>query len=330
MRNILITGGAGFIGSNFIKYFLNAHPGANVINLDKLTYAGNLNNLKSVADHPRYRFIKGDVCDKSLVTKILSDFKINGVFHFAAESHVDRSIESPTDFIRNNILGTTNLLECAREVWGTKKNRILNVSTDEVYGSIDDVGAFSERSHLRPSSAYSASKASADLICEAFHKTYNIDIVTTRSSNNFGPHQHKEKLVPSVIHSALRGEKIGLYGDGLNVRDWIYVEDNCTAIDLVFQRGISGERFNIGGNCEYTNERLVKLICSMLDRIVPSGRSPYSDLITYVADRLGHDRRYALSTKKIEADIGWKCSQNFEERLFDTVAWYVAQSTVKV
>ena len=307
---ILVTGGAGFIGSNFIRYALKEHTDWRIINLDKLTYAGNLENLRDVEEDTRYHFVKGDIADAKLVRSLLRE-NIEAVVNFAAESHVDRSIMDSAPFIDTNVRGTQVLLESAREQ-GTRL--FLQVSTDEVYGSLGTEGKFTEESPLLPNSPYSASKASADLLCRAYYHTYGLPVMITRCSNNYGPFQFPEKFIPLVITNAREEREIPLYGDGLNVRDWIYVEDHCRALDMVIQKGRPGEVYNVGGSCEKTNLELVKLILDFLGK-------PQS-LIKFVADRPGHDRRYALETSKIEHELGWEPSVYFESGLRETVKWY--------
>lgn len=305
---LLITGGCGFIGSNFIRYILKKYPHYKIINLDSLTYAGNLESLEDVLKNPNYTFIKGDISDYNLVMELIDSCE--GVLNFAAETHVDRSITDPSIFVRTNVLGTQILLEASR-----RKNipRFLQVSTDEVYGSIEK-GAFTEESLLLPNSPYAASKAGADHLVRAYHKTYRLPVIITRSSNNFGPYQYPEKIIPLFIMKAFSDEKLPLYGDGLNVRDWIYVEDNCTAIDLVFHKGREGEIYNIGGGNEMGNIEIARMILKELKR-------PES-LISYVKDRPGHDRRYALNPKKIKEELGWETANDFEDAIKKTIYWY--------
>jgi dTDP-glucose 4,6-dehydratase len=307
---ILITGGAGFIGSNFVHYVLREHPDWEITNLDKLTYAGNLENLKDIEDNPGYQFIKGDIADRAIVDSILeSGFDI--LCNFAAESHVDRSILDASPFIQTNIQGTQVLLE------GAKKHGVklfLQVSTDEVYGSLETTGQFSEDSTLMPNSPYSASKAAAELLCRAYYRTYELSVIITRCSNNYGPYQFPEKLIPLVISNALENKEIPIYGDGLNIRDWIHTEDHCRAIDTVIQVGRTGEVYNIGADNERTNLELVRKILDIMGK-------PHS-LIAFVTDRPGHDRRYALDTTKIAKGLGWKPSYSFEKGLLDTINWY--------
>jgi len=311
---LLVTGGAGFIGSNFIHYILNKYPDWQITNLDKLTYAGNLENLISVEKQPAYRFVKGDTADRKLVDELLQeDFEI--VVNFAAESHVDRSILDASPFIETNIRGTQVLLEGARQ-YPVKK--FIQVSTDEVYGSIDN-GKFTEESPLSPSSPYSASKAAADLICLAYYRTYNLPVIITRSSNNFGPYQFPEKLIPLAITNALEDKPIPVYGDGMNVRDWVYVEDHCHALDYVIQKGEPGQIYNIAANQEKANLELLNVLLDLLGKP--------RELLTFVADRPGHDRRYALDNSKISHKLGWSPVNSFKQALEDTVNWYVSRES---
>jgi len=332
-RNILVTGGAGFIGSNFVEYYLETHPDHRLINLDKLTYAGNLVNLKNASSHPNYTFVQGCICEREVVEKVFADHKIDGVIHFAAESHVDNSISGPGEFIKTNIVGTFTLLDVARKAWMTKpftKNpafenaRFLHISTDEVYGSLGEEGLFTEETPYAPNSPYSASKASSDLIVRSYFHTYGLNVVTTNCSNNYGPKQHTEKLIPTVIRKAITGEKIPVYGQGTNVRDWLYVEDHCRGIDLAFQKGKAGETYNIGGRNEWKNLDIVNRICEILDRKKPrpAGAS-YKELISFVQDRPGHDLRYAIDATKIEKQLGWKARETFTTGIEKTVDWYL-------
>lgn len=325
-RTILVTGGAGFIGSNFIHYILDEHSSWKIINLDKLTYAGNLENLKDIENNPRYQFIKGDIADRKLISSLLQG-KVDAIINFAAESHVDRSILDASPFIKTNIKGTQVLLEAARTHWlGSKTqdlssktqdlrpNIFLQVSTDEVYGSMEK-GKFTEESPLSPNSPYSASKTAADLLCHAYWKTYQLPVVVTRCSNNLGPFQFPEKLIPLAITNALENKPIPIYGDGLNVRDWIYVLDHCRALDFTLQKGKPGEIYNIAANQEKTNLELIHQLLDIMDK-------PQS-LITFVADRPGHDRRYALDITKITQKLGWEPNYSFEQSLTTTVNWYL-------
>lgn len=333
MKTYLVTGGAGFIGSNFILYMLKKHKDIFIINLDKLTYAGNLENLKEVEDHERYKFIKGDIGDKSLVETIFKNHEINYVVNFAAESHVDRSIEDPEIFIKTNVLGTTNLLNCAKKFWenpeGFKEGvKYIQISTDEVYGSLGKEGYFTEDTKIDPRSPYSSSKASADLIVNAYFHTYKMPINITRCSNNYGPYQFPEKLIPLIIDNCLKHKNLPVYGDGLNVRDWLYVEDHCKGIDMVINEGTPGEVYNIGGHNEKTNIDIVKIIIDYLNKKVD--KTITEDLITYVEDRKGHDRRYAIDPTKIKDSLGWYPETPFEEGIVKTIDWYLEnQSWIK-
>ncbi len=309
---ILVTGGCGFIGSNYVQHVLETHAGDSVVNLDKLTYAGNLENLQGLEGHPRYHFIKGDICDRPTVESIVRQHSIEAIVNFAAESHVDRSIAGPAVFIETNVAGTGVLLDVAREC-GIK--RYLQISTDEVYGSLGSEGKFTETSPITPNSPYAASKASADHIALAFLHTYGLPVVVTRCSNNYGPYQFPEKLIPLMIARAMENKSVPVYGDGLNVRDWLHVRDHCTAIDLVLRKGTPGEVYNIGGNNEWKNIDVVKLVLKKLGR-------PES-LISFVKDRLGHDRRYAIDPSKIARDLGWKPATPFEKGIGETVDWYL-------
>jgi len=328
-KTILITGGAGFIGSNFIHYFIKEHPDYEIINLDKLTYAGNLENLKGVDDNPNYHFVKGDIANKELVEYLFQTFEPVYVVNFAAESHVDRSIEGPEVFIKSNVYGAQILLDVAKEFW-LKNNmfdsaRFLQISTDEVYGSLplESSEKFTEDSLFKPNSPYSASKAAADLLARAYYITYNMPVLITRSSNNFGPRQYPEKLIPLTIINALQSKPLPVYGDGFNVRDWIYVEDNCRGIDLVLYKGVIGEVYNIGGGNEWRNIDLVNLICEVLAKITKQPIKKYKNLITFVKDRPGHDRRYSLDNAKIEKELNWYPKMNFEEGVKETINWYI-------
>ena len=325
---ILVTGGAGFIGSNFVLDWLAA-DGAPVLNLDKLTYAGNLENLAQLEGDPRHTFVQGDINDRALVGKLLKQYQPRAILHFAAESHVDRSIHGPEDFMQTNITGTFHLLEEARAYWmalGEKEKsafRFLHVSTDEVYGSLAPADPpFSETTPYAPNSPYSASKAASDHLVRAYHHTYGLPTLTTNCSNNYGPYQFPEKLIPLVILNALNGKPLPIYGDGLNVRDWLYVADHCTAIRDVLAQGRLGETYNIGGWNEKTNLDVVLTVCAILDKLQP-GAQPYAALISYVKDRPGHDQRYAIDARKIERELGWKPKENFETGIRKTVQWYL-------
>lgn len=332
-ETVLVTGGAGFIGSNFVPYFLENFPQYRVVNLDKLTYAGNLDNLKECEGNPRYTFVKGDICDAELVNKLFAEHDIRGVFHFAAESHVDNSIKGPLPFVKTNIEGTFTLLEAARRHWmsapgqvkpGYENSRFHHISTDEVYGTLGQTGLFTETTPYAPNSPYSASKASSDFLVRAYFHTYGMNVTTSNCSNNYGPKQHDEKLIPTIIRKALAGQAIPIYGDGKNVRDWLYVLDHCQGIALVWQKGRAGETYNIGGRNERNNLQIVDTICGWLDKLRPSadGKS-YKELVTFVQDRAGHDRRYAIDATKLETELGWKAEENFESAILKTVKWYL-------
>ncbi len=328
MNKILITGGAGFIGSAVIRQLI-AETGATVINADKLTYAGNLQSLSSVTDNPRYRFEHVDICDATEVARLFREHQPDGVMHLAAESHVDRSITGPAEFITTNIIGTYTLLEATREYWNAlpagRKNafRFHHISTDEVYGSLGETGLFTEDTAYQPNSPYSASKASSDHLVRAWHHTYGLPVVTTNCSNNYGPFHFPEKLIPLVILNALNGKSLPIYGKGDNIRDWLYVDDHARALRLVLTKGQVGETYNIGGWNEKTNLEVVQAICSILDELRPQG-APHASLITYVKDRPGHDRRYAIDASKIARELGWKPLETFESGLRKTVEWYLA------
>jgi dTDP-glucose 4,6-dehydratase len=356
-QRFLITGGAGFIGSAVIRFLIN-ETDHQVLNLDKLTYAGNLESLAMVANNPRYQFVQGDICDRELVNRLFSEFKPTIVMHLAAESHVDRSIDGPAEFIQTNIVGTLVLLECAREYWkalpANNHFRFHHISTDEVYGSLDDTGLFTEQTGYDPSSPYSASKASSDHLVRAWHRTYGLPVLITNCSNNYGPYQFPEKLIPLMILNALEGKPLPVYGTGQNIRDWLHVEDHARALYEVVTRGEVGQTYNIGGHNEKINLEVVHAICDILDELVPSplrgGRSPtwqssaagateshgspqasgscddvssYRNFITFVTDRPGHDQRYAIDASKIQKDLGWTPKETFEAGLRKTVEWYL-------
>lgn len=332
MKSILITGGAGFIGSNFIPYFIEKHPDYFIINLDKLTYAGDLNNLKEVENNNKYKFIKGDICNRELVEYIFNEYDVRGVIHFAAESHVDNSIEGPEVFIQTNINGTFTLLDVARKYWMDKpfcykpeyeNCRFHHISTDEVYGTLGETGLFEETTPYAPNSPYSAAKASSDFIVRSYHHTYGMDVTTSNCSNNYGPKQHNEKLIPVIIRKALNGENIPIYGDGKNIRDWLYVLDHCKGIDIVYHKGMSGETYNIGGRNEKTNLEIVNHICEILDEERPKSNGSYKKQITFVKDRAGHDKRYAIDATKIENELSWKADENFESGIVKTIRHYL-------
>ena len=332
-KSILLTGTAGFIGSNFVPYFLEKYPEYNLVNLDLLTYAGNLENLKECEGNARYKFIKGDICNRELIEFIFNEYDIQGVIHFAAESHVDNSIKNPGVFIQTNVNGTFTLLDVAYKYWMEKpftckpkyqNCRFHHISTDEVYGtlSLDPSDLFTESTPYAPNSPYSASKASSDMIVRSYQETYGMDTVITNCSNNYGPKQHDEKLIPTIIRRALAGESIPIYGDGKNIRGWLYVLDHCKGIDLVYHTGKTGEVYNIGGRNERTNLQIVDAITTILDQRVPKGKS-YKELITFVEDRAGHDRRYAIDATKLESELGWKADENFDTGIVKTVEWYL-------
>jgi dTDP-glucose 4,6-dehydratase len=316
VHNILLTGGAGFIGSNFVRHILHNHPEYTVINLDKLTYAGNLENLDDIEDNEHYRFVKGDICDRRLVEKTVKEHTVDSIVNFAAESHVDRSITGPAIFIETNVEGTNVLLDVAREQ-GIK--RFVQVSTDEVYGSLGPTGTFTEDTPLHPNSPYAASKAAADLLALAYHHTFGLDVIISRCSNNYGPYQFPEKLIPLMIANALNDRPLPVYGDGQNIRDWLHVKDHCEAIDAVLHGGKPGEVYNIGGANEWKNIDLVRLLLRQVGKP--------ETLITFVKDRLGHDRRYAIDSSKIQRELGWKPKYNFEQGLAETVDWYTSHES---
>ena len=330
MRTLIVTGGAGFIGSNFVHFILNQHKDMRIIVLDQLTYAGNLDSLGKVAGNPQYAFVHGDICDAALVKQLFTDYQPSGVVHFAAESHVDRSIDGPADFIRTNINGTFTLLEAARQYLGDKADelkgnfRFLHVSTDEVYGSLGATGYFTEETPYAPNSPYSASKASSDHLVRAYYHTYGLPVLMTNCSNNYGPYQFPEKLIPLMLLNALEGKALPVYGTGQNVRDWLYVEDHCSAILKVLESGIPGEKYNIGGHNEKTNLDIVHTLCDILDCRKPrtDGKS-YRDQITFVKDRPGHDMRYAIDASKIQKELGWIPAETFETGIVKTVDWYL-------
>ena len=324
MKNILITGGAGFIGSNFIPYFLDKYPEYFVVNLDLLTYAGNLENLREVENSPRYKFIKGDILNRELIEYLFTEYNFSGVIHFAAESHVDNSILNPHTFIETNVNGTHNILDVAYRYWkeNSISGRFHHISTDEVYGTLPETGLFTEETSYAPNSPYSASKAGSDMIVRSYHHTYGMDTIITNCSNNYGEKQHDEKLIPVIIRKALKGQNIPIYGDGKNIRDWLYVLDHCKGIDLAFHNGKTGETYNIGGRNEKNNNYISNLICEILDKEFPKEKS-YKNQITFVTDRLGHDKRYAIDASKIENELGWKADENFETGIIKTIKWYL-------
>lgn len=331
-KSFLITGTAGFIGSNFLEYFLDHNPNSYAVSLDALTYAGDLANISAFATHPRHKFVQGNICDRALVEKLFAEHQFQGVIHLAAESHVDNSISGPEEFMKTNVMGTFTLIDVARKTWmvkpfekraGFENARFLHVSTDEVYGTLGDTGLFTETTPYAPNSPYSASKASSDLVVRSYFHTFGMNVVTTNCSNNYGPKQHKEKLIPTIIRKALANEHIPIYGDGKNIRDWLYVMDHCSGIDLAFKKGLSGETYNIGGRNERNNLEIVHRICEILDQKRPRAAGPYKDLIKFVADRPGHDKRYAIDATKIETELGWKAQENFDTGIVKTIDWYL-------
>lgn len=328
-RTIIITGGAGFIGSHVVRLLVTKYPGYRIINLDALTYAGNLENLKDIEHSPNYTFIKADILNAAALEEIFSTYKPDGVIHLAAESHVDRSILSPLDFVYTNVIGTVNLLNAARKNWGTNTEgkRFHHVSTDEVYGALGDTGFFTEETKYDPHSPYSASKASSDHFVRAYHDTYGLPAIVTNCSNNYGPNHFPEKLVPLFINNIIQKKSLPVYGDGLYTRDWLYVKDHAAAIDLVFHKGVAGDTYAISGFNEWKNIDLVKLLCRLMDEKLgrPAGES--EKLITYVKDRPGHDRRYAIDASKLNKELGWKPSVTFEEGLSLTIDWYLENTT---
>jgi dTDP-glucose 4,6-dehydratase len=331
MQKILITGGAGFIGSNFIPYYLKKNPHDHIVNLDLLTYAGDLQNIQEVENNNNYTFVKGDICNRELLEDLFNKHQFNGVIHFAAESHVDNSIKNPDAFVQTNVFGTFNLLDVAKNFWmespnvykkGFENSRFLHVSTDEVYGSLGKTGLFTEQTSYAPNSPYSASKASSDFMVRSYFHTYGLNVVTTNCSNNYGPKQHDEKLIPTIIRKAISDEEIPIYGDGKNIRDWLYVLDHCIGIDLVFKKGKLGETYNIGGKNERDNLYIVNTICAILDEVHPKETS-YKNQITFVKDRAGHDFRYAIDASKLEKELAWQAQENFESGIKKTINWYL-------
>ena len=331
MQTILITGGAGFIGSNFITYFIENNKEIHVVNLDFLTYASNLEHLKELDNHPRYTFFEGDICKRDLVENLFKEYHFSGVIHFAAESHVDNSIKNPDAFVKTNVFGTFTLLDVAKNYWmnapfeykeGYENARFHHISTDEVYGTLGAKGLFTETTPYAPNSPYSASKASSDFLIRSYFHTYGMHVVTTNCSNNYGPKQHDEKLIPTIIRKAISGENIPIYGDGKNIRDWLYVQDHCTGIELVYKNGKFGETYNIGGKNERNNLYIANKICEILDEIYPKKNS-YKNQISFVKDRPGHDFRYAIDASKVENELGWKAAENFESGILKTIQWYL-------
>ncbi len=332
MKSFLVTGCAGFIGSNFVPYFLEKYPDYQIINLDLLTYAGNLDNLKEVEGNERYTFIHGDICDRELLKNLFNKHNIHGVIHFAAESHVDNSIKNPGVFVQTNVNGTFTLIDVAYKHWmekpfifkpGYEDCRFHHISTDEVYGTLGETGLFTETTPYAPNSPYSASKAGSDMIVRSYYHTYGMNTVITNCSNNYGPKQHNEKLIPTIICKAVTGENIPIYGDGKNIRDWLYVLDHCKGIDLVYHEGNAGEVYNIGGHNERNNNDIADKVCEILDELRPKAGGSYKDQICYVEDRAGHDRRYAIDASKIEKELGWKADESFETGIVKTIKWYL-------
>ncbi len=327
-KTILITGGAGFIGSHVVRRFVNNYPHYKIVNLDALTYAGNLENLKDVDSKPNYEFVKGNINDSPFINRLFEKYQFDGVLHLAAESHVDRSISDPMSFIMTNIVGTVNLLNAAKELWKLNFDRKLfyHISTDEVYGSLGETGFFTETTHYDPQSPYSASKASSDHLVRAYHNTYKLPVVISNCSNNYGPNQFPEKLIPLAINNITHQKPIPIYGKGANIRDWLYVEDHAAAIDLIFHKGKNGETYNIGGNNELTNLELINILCRVMDKKLNYAEGTSEKLITYVKDRAGHDLRYAIDSTKLQKELGWQPSLKFEEGIEKTVDWYLANS----
>lgn len=337
-KSILVTGGAGFIGSNLIPYLMAQHDDYFVVNLDILSYAADLNNLKEVEENPRYHLVKGDISNRELVEYLFCQYDIRGVINLAAESHVDNSIAGPDIFIKTNVEGTFTVLDVARRYWmqsprvcrpGYESCRFHQVSTDEVYGSLGDTGLFTELSSYAPNSPYSASKASSDMIVRSYYHTYGMNVVTSNCSNNYGPKQHSEKLIPTIIRKALSGQSIPIYGDGQNVRDWLYVMDHCRALDLIFRCGQTGENYNVGGNNERQNLDIARQICRILNkkashRLAELGIGSFKELIAFVQDRPGHDRRYAIDARKLEHDLGWSAEEDFDSGILKTIEWYLS------
>ena len=325
MKKILVTGGAGFIGSHVVRLFVNKYPDYQIINLDALTYAGNLENLRDIEDKPNYRFAKVNILDVKAVEDLFDQYQVTDVIHLAAESHVDRSIVSPLDFVYTNVIGTVNLLNTAKQKWAAdlKNHRFYHVSTDEVYGSLGTDGLFTEETAYDPRSPYSASKASSDHFVRAYYETYQLQAVISNCSNNYGPFHFPEKLIPLFINNIIQGKPLPVYGDGLYTRDWLYVKDHAIAIDMVFHKGLTGETYNIGGFNEWKNIDLVKLLCTQMDVKLGKPAGTSEQLITYIKDRPGHDRRYAIDASKINRELGWKPSVTFQEGLSETIDWFL-------
>ncbi|MCX7082334.1 MAG: dTDP-glucose 4,6-dehydratase [Methylococcales bacterium] len=334
MKAVLVTGCAGFIGSNFVPYFLEEYPETKIINLDLLTYAGNLANLKEVEGADRYTFIEGDICDRVLLEQLFTEHDIRGVIHFAAESHVDNSIKNPGVFVQTNVNGTFTLIDVAYKYWmdkpfvfklGYDDCRFHHISTDEVYGTLGETGLFTEETPYAPNSPYSASKAGSDMIVRSYFHTYGMNTLITNCSNNYGPKQHNEKLIPTIIRKAIKGEDIPIYGDGSNIRDWLYVLDHCKGIALVYETGLVGEVYNIGGCNERNNNYIADKVCEILDDLQPKITGSYKDQIRFVEDRAGHDLRYAIDATKIETHLGWKADESFETGIIKTIEWYLQE-----
>ncbi len=325
MKKILITGGAGFIGSHVVRLFVTKYPNYHIVNLDKLTYAGNLANLKDIQDKPNYTFVKGDIVDADFVNELFTLHKLDGVIHLAAESHVDRSISNPLEFVMTNVIGTVNLLNAAKNQWkeNFSAHRFYHVSTDEVYGSLGETGMFTETTAYDPHSPYSASKASSDHFVRAYHDTYGMDAVISNCSNNYGSHHFPEKLIPLSIHNIKNNKSIPIYGTGENIRDWLWVEDHARAIDVIYHQAKTGTTYNIGGHNEWTNIDLIHLLCKIMDKKLNRAEGESAKLITYVKDRAGHDHRYAIDSSKLQKELGWVPSLQFEEGLTKTVDWYL-------
>lgn len=326
-KNILITGGAGFIGSHLVRLMVNKYPDYNIVNLDKLTYAGNLDNLKDIENCSNYTFVKEDICDMEAIENVLKDHQINNIIHLAAESHVDRSISNPLEFVNTNVIGTVNLLNAAKNYWnGEKSNIFYHISTDEVYGSLGETGFFVEETPYDPRSPYSASKASSDHFVRAYHETYGLNVKISNCSNNYGSHQFPEKLIPLIINNIVKNKALPIYGKGENIRDWLHVKDHAEAIDLIFHEGQTGETFNIGGHNEKQNIELVELLIELVDKKLGRPKGDSKKLITYVKDRAGHDMRYAIDAEKLQKILGWKPKYTVEQGMEETVDWFLDNS----
>jgi len=325
-KKILITGGAGFIGSHVVRLFVNKYPAYSIVNLDKLTYAGNLANLTDIENKPNYTFVKGDIVDAAFISALFAEHKFDAVIHLAAESHVDRSISNPLEFVMTNVIGTVNLLNAAKQEWKNdfSSKRFYHVSTDEVYGALGETGMFTEETKYDPHSPYSASKASSDHFVRAYHDTYGLDIVISNCSNNYGSHHFPEKLIPLAIHNIKNNKPVPVYGKGENVRDWLYVEDHAKAIDIVFHKAKAGDTYNIGGHNEWKNIDVIRLLCSIMDKKLGRPEGESAKLITFVKDRAGHDLRYAIDSSRLQHELGWTPSLQFEEGLEKTVDWYLS------